>query len=338
MLALAGARLGFDVHIFCPEEDAPASRVAARTVIGQYDDLDAVRRFAWRCDVVTYEFENVPINTAMAAAEKRPVRPEPQALEVAQDRVIEKRFARSCGADTVAFEPVENAADVARAAMAVGMPALLKTRRMGYDGKGQAWIRSPSQIAEAAAAIGDQQAILEKAAPFVRELSLICARGADGAFAAYDLVENRHEDGILRETTAPATVAAEATKSAHEIAQNMMERFAYVGVLAIEFFELEGGALLVNEIAPRVHNTGHWTMDATGCDQFEQHMRAVAGWPLGDPSATASAVMTNLLGDEVEQALEMAKSPDVRIHLYGKREARPGRKMGHATRIAPLSQ
>lgn len=281
MLAMAAGRLGLDTVIFDPEPDCPASRVAAQTVTAAYEDLEAVARFAASVDVVTYEFENVPVEAARTAAEHAALRPGVRALDVAQDRVTEKTFLNDRGAPTVAFRAVASAEEAHEAAQALGVPAILKTRRFGYDGKGQSVVRSEDDAGAAFAAIGERPAILEAFAPFVRELSIIAARGVDGTVRAYPAGENIHEGGILRETRAPAQLSDATRAEALRIAETILTALDYVGVIGVELFELEDGSLLVNEIAPRVHNTGHWTMDACACDQFEQHVRAVAGWPLG---------------------------------------------------------
>jgi 5-(carboxyamino)imidazole ribonucleotide synthase len=329
MLALAAGRLGLDVVIFDPEPDCPASRVAAQTITAAYQDLDAVARFAASVDVVTYEFENVPADTAQAASQHAPLRPGVMALDVAQDRVTEKTFLNDHGAPTVAFRAVASAEEARAAAEALGVPAILKTRRFGYDGKGQAVVHTVDGAGEAFAAIGEQPAILEAFAPFVRELSVIAARGVDGAVRAYRAGENTHEGGILRETRAPAPVSDETGAEVLRIAETILTALDYVGVIGVELFELEDGRLLVNEIAPRVHNTGHWTMDACLCDQFEQHIRAVAGWPLGDPEPFAAARMINLIGADADDWTRWLTEPGAALHLYGKRETRDGRKMGH---------
>ena len=335
MLALAAARLGFDVAVLTPEADGPAARVAARSWVADYTDEGALGELARAADVVTYEFENVPVAAvdrleAMGAT----VLPGRRALEVAQDRVAEKRFMREHGLAVVEFEAVEDARQLAAALERIGLPALLKTRREGYDGKGQAWVRSPEDAATAWAAIEGAPAILEAEARFVRELSIIAARGRDGAVAAYPLGENTHEGGVLRRTTAPAGNAPEA--EARRIAETILNGLNYVGVIGVELFEFADGRLLVNEIAPRVHNTGHWTQDACEVDQFEQHVRAVAGWPLGPTEPRSGAVMENLLGEDALRWAELAAEPGARLHLYGKREARAGRKMGHVNRLQPL--
>ena len=337
MLALAAARLGFDVAILTPEPDAPASRVAARTIVAAYDDPAALAELAGIADVVTFEFENVPVAAidrliALGAV----VAPGRQALATAQDRVLEKSFFREIGVPSVDFAEIGAVADIAPALARLGAPAVLKTRREGYDGKGQAWIRSADEAEAAWAAIGAAPAILEAKADFVREVSVIAARGPDGAVACYPLSENRHEHGVLRYSTVPAGSSARTATQALAIATDLLGRLDYVGVMGVEMFELADGALLVNEIAPRVHNSGHWTLDACEVDQFEQHIRAVAGWPLGPTEPFAAVEMENLLGAEALDWARLAADPAARIWLYGKREAAPGRKMGHVNRLKPL--
>ena len=337
MLALAAARLGFDVAVLGRESDAPAGRVAAKLIVGDYADPASLHALAKACDVVTFEFENVPAEAVEAlAAEGVRVAPGARALEVAQDRLAEKTFLNAHGCPTVAFAPIDDPADIAPALSRLGAPALLKTRREGYDGKGQAWVANAYEAEAAWEAIGAAPAILEARCAFVREVSIVAARGADGAFAAYPLAENRHEDGVLRTSLAPADATPIVRAEAERIARTIAEALDYVGVLAVEMFELADGGLLVNEIAPRVHNSGHWTLDGCEVDQFEQHIRAVAGWPLGPTAAQARAEMTNLLGDETENWEALAADPSARLHLYGKRDAAPGRKMGHVTRLAPF--
>ena len=337
MLALAAARLGFDVVILTPELDAPASRVARETLIAPFDDPDALARLADLCDVITYEFENVP---AAAAARLKalgaPVAPNDRTLAVAQDRVAEKTFLNEAGVRTVAFLPVDSAQDAVAAATQLGAPALMKTRREGYDGKGQKWVEHAAQAGAVFEALGGVPCILEAPADFVRELSVIAARGRDGALAIYPLGENHHEGGILRRTVAPAPASPDLSAQAERIAAQILTRLDYVGVIGIELFELADGRLLANEIAPRVHNTGHWTQDGCEVCQFEQHIRAVAGWPLGPTDARARVEMLNLLGDEAGTWAKLAAEPETRLHLYGKREAKPGRKMGHINRLSRL--
>jgi 5-(carboxyamino)imidazole ribonucleotide synthase len=338
MLAMAAARLGFDVVVLTPEPDAPASRVAARTIVAEYTDPGALAELARLTAVVTYEFENVPaaaVDALLAAGAD--VAPGGQALATAQDRVTEKCFFRSIGAPTVDFEAIDGPTDIPAALERLGAPALLKTRREGYDGKGQTWVADAADADDAWRRIGAAPAILEARASFRRELSVIAARGPDGVVAIYPLAENHHEDGILRRSIAPA-VADEATaRHAVEIATEALTRLDYVGVLGLELFETDGGALLVNEFAPRVHNSGHWTLDACEVDQFEQHIRAIAGWPLGPTTLLAAAEMENLLGEAALDGAALARDPAARLWLYGKREAAPGRKMGHITRLSPLS-
>lgn len=334
MLSQAASRLGFDVVILDPEPDSPAGRVSARQIVAVYDDPEALSELGRACDVVTFEFENVPAASVerLEAAGAR-VAPGPLALATAQDRVAEKTFLNGVEAPTVAFAPVATLAELTAAIDALGLPALLKTRRDGYDGKGQVWIRSPEDAEAAFSALGGRPAILEAAADFVRELSVIAARGRDGAVAVYPLGENHHAGGVLRTTLAPAEVPTTTQRRAEQIARSILEGLDYVGVIGVELFEMADGALLVNEIAPRVHNTGHWTQDGCVCDQFEQHVRAVVGWPLGPTAAHARIEMSNLLGDEIDQWPALAADPAVRVHLYGKAEARPGRKMAHVNRV-----
>ncbi len=337
MLSQAAARLGFNVVILDPEENCPAARVSQGQLVGAYDDPTALTVLGRVAQAVTFEFENVPATSVERLAEAgAAVAPGPKALAAAQDRVEEKTFLNRVGATTVDFVPVDTLDDFVAGLERLGTPALLKTRREGYDGKGQIWVRAASEAADAWSAVGGKPAILEAKADFTRELSVIAARGRDGSVAVYPLGENVHEGGVLRTTTAPAAVDAATEARAHEIAEAILNGLDYVGVLGVELFDLGEGRLLVNEIAPRVHNTGHWTQDGCACDQFEQHIRAIAGWPLGPTAAHARVEMTNLLGDEIERWRELAGEADTRLHLYGKAEARPGRKMGHANRVRPL--
>ena len=334
MLALAAARLGFDTCILTPEEEAPASRVAASSLVAAYDDPVALAEFAARCQVATVEFENVParvVDRLLAAGVR--MAPGPLALATAQDRIAEKTFFGSVGVDCAPFVAIDRVEDLADALKRIGAPALLKTRREGYDGKGQAWIRAPQDAEAAFAAIGAASAILEGRVDFVRELSIIAARSWSGEIAAYPLAENTHEHGVLRRTVAPAAVRETTAAAARQIADRLLTGLDYVGVMGVELFEMADGRLLVNEIAPRVHNTGHWTLDACEVDQFEQHIRAVAGWPLGPTRPFARAEMINLLGDEADAWAAYAADPAARLWLYGKSGARPGRKMGHVNRL-----
>jgi len=334
MLALAGARLGLDVAIYSDEPDSPAARVASWSVTAAYDDADALAAFAKRCRLITYEFENVPAQTAQRLqAAGAVVRPGPQALETSQDRLLEKQFLHSLGAATAPFAAVQDAASLEAAIAAVGLPAILKTRRLGYDGKGQARLTRPEDAEAALAAMRGAPCILEGFVRFTREVSIVAARGLDGAMAFYDLAENRHEGGVLAISRAPAASREPTVTEARAIARRLAERLDYVGVFAIEFFELEDGALLANEWAPRVHNSGHWTPDACATGQFEQQVRAVCGWPLGDPTRLHDVEMRNLLGEAAEDWDRLAADPTARLWLYGKRESRAGRKMGHVNRL-----
>ena len=339
MLAMAAARLGFDVAILEPQAGSPAARVAAHSVEAAYDDPEGLARLAALSEVITYEFENVPAAAvARLAALGATAAPGERALATAQDRLTEKAFLNAAGAPTVAFAAVDGPEDLSRAIAQVGLPLLLKTRRGGYDGKGQAWVRTAGDAGSALQSLGGEGLIAEAAAPFVRELSIIAARGRDGRVACYPLSENRHRDGVLRLTVAPAEVSAATAAQAEEIAGRVLEALDYVGVIGIELFELEGGDLLVNEFAPRVHNTGHWTLDGCEVDQFEQHIRAVAGWSLGPTAPLARVEMENLLGDEADRWAALSAEPGARLWLYGKGEARPGRKMGHVNRLSPLKR
>jgi 5-(carboxyamino)imidazole ribonucleotide synthase len=337
MTALAAARLGFDVAVLDPEEQSPAKRTSARAITGAYDDPDALRQLAEVADVITFEFENVPAAaTEILAAAGAEVAPPGRALAIAQDRLAEKTFLNDAGAPTVAFAAVDTPDDIRAALGRLGRPLLVKARRGGYDGKGQAWIESPREAEAVFAAVGARPAIAEAPADFRRELSVIAARGRDGEIALYPLAENHHEDGILRRTVAPAQAAARTIAQAERIAATLLAALDYVGVIGIELFERDDGRLLVNEFAPRVHNSGHWTLDGCEVDQFEQHVRAVAGWPLGPTQAIARVEMTNLIGDEAGDWAKLAAEPETRLWLYGKAEARAGRKMGHVNRLTPL--
>jgi 5-(carboxyamino)imidazole ribonucleotide synthase len=338
MLAMAAGRLGFDVVVLTPEPDSPASRVAAHTVQAAYDDAGALAELACACAVATFEFENVPAEVVAALHGLGvPTAPSDLALATAQDRVIEKTFFRDQGIATVDFTAVDTVNDIVAGLARLGAPALLKTRRDGYDGKGQAWVATPEEAHAAFDRLGGVPMILEARAPFVRELSIIAVRARDGTVAAYPLTENTHRGGVLHLSVAPAKAKASTHEAAISLARTTLERLDYVGVAGIELFELSNGDLLVNEFAPRVHNSGHWTLDACEVDQFEQHIRAVAGWPLGPTQPFAHARMENLLGGDVDDWAKLAAEPDARLWLYGKRETVAGRKMGHVTRLSPLA-
>jgi 5-(carboxyamino)imidazole ribonucleotide synthase len=337
MLTVAATELGFDIAVLTPRENAPDARVAAYAITAAYTDEAALRELADLCDVVTFEFENVPADALeFLAGLGCPIAPGPKALASTQDRVAEKTFLNALGIETVAFAQVDGPDDIGPALERLGAPALLKTRREGYDGKGQRWISTAAEGAAAFAELGGKPAILEARAEFVREVSIIAARGHGEQLAFYPVGENRHADGILKTTVAPAPEWERVQDRAEAIAAAILEDLDYVGVLGVELFELADGRLLVNEIAPRVHNTGHWTQDGAVCDQFEQHIRAVAGWPLGATQPLVAIEMENLLGQEVETWPDIAADPYARLHLYGKGEARPGRKMGHVNRLRPL--
>lgn len=336
MLALAAADLGVRAHIFAPEPDSPAYEVAARHTIGAYEDEAALATFADAVDVVTYEFENVPAATAAFLAARTPLHPGARALAVTQDRLTEKRFVAGLGLPVAPFHPVDSLADLEAAVARLGRPAVLKTRRFGYDGKGQVKITAETDLAQAWEEIGHFPAILEGFVSFAREVSVVAARAADGAFAAFDVCENEHRDHILALTQVPARIGAEAAAAAIEAARQIGEALAYVGVFAVEFFLVEGEAgeqPVVNEIAPRVHNSGHWTSEGAQTSQFHQHVRAVCGFPLGSPVRRGRVTMQNLIGDEAGDWRAILAEPGAHLHLYGKREARPGRKMGHVTRV-----
>jgi 5-(carboxyamino)imidazole ribonucleotide synthase len=334
MLSLAAANLGLKCHIFAPEKDSPAFQVSDAHTIAAYDDEKALAKFAASVDAVTYEFENVPAATVEFLEKLTIVRPGSKALAVAQDRLAEKSLARELGAMTAAFAPVESMADLESATVATGLPAILKTTRMGYDGKGQAKITMAADLGPALAAMKGQPAILESFVHFKSEFSVVCARAADGGFAAFDIAENVHRDHILHTSTVPARIDPELAEEAVYVARRIAETLDYVGVMGVEFF-LGDGVIYVNEIAPRVHNSGHWTMNACLVSQFEQHIRAVAGWPLGSTTRHSDVVMTNLLGDDAATWAALASEAGTAIHLYGKAESRPGRKMGHINRITP---
>lgn len=336
MLAIAAAQLGLRAHVYAPEADPPAGEVAAAVTRGGWEDRAALEAFAGAVDVVTYEFENVPAATVDILEPLVPVRPGRKALAVAQDRVDEKSFLNGIGVATAPFAAVDDAASLDAAIREIGAPAILKTRRLGYDGKGQARIAAAGDAAAALAEMRGAPAVLEGYVAFAREISVIAVRGLDGAVLAYEPGENVHEAGILRRTTVPAGAAPAVVEEAKAIAGRILDALRYVGVIGVEFFETAEGGLLVNEIAPRVHNTGHWTIEACAADQFQNHIRAVAGWPLGPAIRHADAVMENLIGDEAHDWARLSAEPGAALHLYGKAEARPGRKMGHVTRVSAL--
>jgi len=339
MLAIAALKVGLRAHIFSPEAAAPAYDAAAARTVSAFENEEALARFAEAVDVTTYEFENVPVKTVEFLAGRVPVRPGARALALTQDRLVEKTFLRDLGMKTAAFVGVEDAGALARAVAELGRPAILKTRRFGYDGKGQSLIREGSNVAAVHRALGSAPMILESFVAFEREASVVAARSLEGEIVAFDLSENEHEKHILARTRAPARVSAETEIEARRIASAILEALDYVGVLAVELFvtrDRQGReGLVVNEIAPRVHNSAHWTLEGAQTSQFEQHIRAIAGWPLGAPTRRGRAEMHNLIGEDAEEWRDILAQPDLCLHLYGKLEIRPDRKMGHVTRIFP---
>ncbi|MBV9653864.1 MAG: 5-(carboxyamino)imidazole ribonucleotide synthase [Acetobacteraceae bacterium] len=336
MSAMAAARLGYRAHVLTPEEDSPAAQVSASVTIGDYEDVAALRRFAEAVDVITFEFENVSAEGLDLLASLRPVRPSPDALRVSQDRVLEKSFVNANGVPTAPWQAVEDVASLRDAAARLGFPCILKTTRLGYDGKGQALLRGPADVAPAYADLDPKPLILEGFVDFGAEISVVVARGLDGSVSVFDTVENRHREHILDLTLAPAPIPEALAAGAQEIAAKLAGALGLVGLLAVEMFVDATGRVLVNEIAPRPHNSGHWTIDACPASQFELHVRAVAGLPLPAATRHSDAVMKNLVGPE-ETALwpTVLATPGLIPHLYGKSEARPGRKMGHVTRLFP---
>ena len=335
MLAMAAHRLGLRAHIYCPDPDSPAFDVTPLKTVAAYDNLPALARFAAAVDAITWEFENVPAEIVKYRGISDLLRGSSAALDISGDRRHEKRFLQACGLAVAPWQAVDSIADLRIAFAAIGAPAVLKTRRFGYDGKGQRTLQTEDELPSAINALAGAPAILEAHIPFDLELSVILARGENGAVAAYDPVENVHENHILRTSTVPAAIAPGIAEAALAAAATIAEALDYVGVIGVEFFVTGGEKpLLINEFAPRVHNSGHWTAAACAVSQFDQHIRAVAGWPLGDPARFADAQMRNLIGDEVLQAPLTAASGEY-VEIYGKREIRPGRKMGHTVRLAP---
>lgn len=329
MMAMAAAHMGYHVHIYCPEEACPASEVAQRTTTATYEDHTAIAAFARSVDVVTYEFENIPLPPVEEVARHVPVYPAPSLLAVAQHRVKEKQAVRALGIATAPFMPVSSLAELEAAVAALGLPAVLKTCTMGYDGKGQVMLKEGTNLNAAWSSLKTDDAILEGYVPFSMEISVIIARGEDGTTAHYCPVENIHEHHILSQTIAPASIPPALQLRAEEMARTIAEGLNLRGLLAIEMFVTENSDLLVNELAPRPHNSGHWSMDACVTDQFEQAVRAVCGLPLGNPARLCDARMINLIGDQADSWHSHAAQPNAKLHLYGKSESRPGRKMGH---------
>jgi len=339
MFAIAARRMGYRVHTFSPDADTPTGQVADLEVIAPYDDLDAVRRFASAVSVVTFEFENVPTRTAQAAAEHAPVRPRGEVLHTTQHRIREKTFLANLGLPLTPFRTVSTSQDLARAVADLGCPSILKTADFGYDGKGQVRVISPGQAESAWSSIGRVPAVLEAFIEFEREVSVVAARGADRSYADWGVIESRHSNHILDISVAPAAVPYVVSREARELTRAVLQALDVVGVLCVEFFVQPGGRLLINELAPRPHNSGHFSVDASVTSQFEQQLRAVCGLPLGSTELLRPAAMANLLGDLWQNGepnwLAALAHPEVKLHLYGKVEPRSGRKMGHLTALAP---
>ena len=336
MLSVAAARLGFRTHIFEPGANPPAADVAHSITTASYDDVEALAAFAKACDVVTFEFENIPTAALDVIESITPIHPNREALRTSQDRLIEKTFLKNLGLKVAPFADIASANDLKAALETIGAPSILKTRRFGYDGKGQSRLRSVDDAASALADMAEHPAVLEGFVEFSAEVSVIGARSATGEVACYDPGENVHRDGILHTTTVPARLTASQRMDAVLLAANILNSLDYVGVMGVELFVTPQG-FIVNEIAPRVHNSGHWTQNGCTVDQFEQHIRAVAGWPLGDGSRYADVVMENLIGDDMNRVPELVKNRDTALHLYGKADVKPGRKMGHINIVQRLS-
>lgn len=332
MLSVAAARLGFTCHIFEPGAAPPAGHTTLQVTTADYEDTAALTAFAKSVDVVTYEFENVPTSALDTIESIVPIRPGRDALRISQDRLTEKVFLEGLGLAVAPFADVSDAAGMAAALQQIGTPSILKTRRFGYDGKGQMRLQQPGDAEEALAGMKGAPSILEGFVDFSHEVSVIAARSVSGEVACFDPGENVHRNGILHTTTVPARLSGAQRTDAVLMAGKILSALDYIGVLGVELFVTSGG-LVVNEIAPRVHNSGHWTQNGCAVDQFEQHIRAIAGWPLGDGARHADVVMENLIGDDVDKVPEIAGEKNAALHLYGKAEAKPGRKMGHVNRI-----
>ena len=331
MLSVAASRLSFKTCIFEPGANCPASHVADSHVQAGYDDIDALTKFAQSCDVITYEFENIPTEALDTIEAITPIHPNLEALATSQDRFFEKNFLTRIGLQTAPYAAVENAETLEQAIDQIGTPAILKTRRMGYDGKGQSRLMSPDDATQAITDMAGAQAVLEGFIDFTHEVSVIGTRGIDGQISCFDPGENVHRDGILHTTTVPAKLSPSQRTDAILLTANILNSLNYVGTMGVELFVTATG-LIVNEIAPRVHNSGHWTQQGCTVDQFEQHIRAIAGWPLGDGSRHSNVVMENLIGDDVDRIPDIAKTTAA-IHMYGKADAKQGRKMGHINTV-----
>jgi 5-(carboxyamino)imidazole ribonucleotide synthase len=335
MTAMAAARLGYRVHTFCPDRNAPASHVSWHNTVAAYDNKSALKAFAETVDVVTFEFENIPAATTEHLAALKPTRPKPNVLYLTQERLREKRFLASINVPTTRFLDVARQEALESAVKALGRPAILKSAEFGYDGKGQVRIDGDMDLFEAWVKMGGEVGILEAYVDFVREISVIVARSPDGSTAIYQPVENQHKNHILDVTLVPARISQAVAGRAEAIARHIANEIGLVGLLAVEMFVTHNDEVLVNELAPRPHNSGHWTIDGCITSQFEQFVRAVCGLPLGSTERHSDAVMKNLIGDDANGARELLNDPAVKLHLYGKAEARPGRKMGHYTRLSP---
>jgi len=331
MMAMAAAEMGYHVHIYCPEKDSPASEVARYHTIGEYNDIKKLVRFAESVDVVTYEFENIPASPVAAIAKIVSVFPSPQILATSQHRVLEKQAMRDMGIATAPFVPVSSLEELRFAVRAIGFPAVLKTARMGYDGKGQIILRKESDVKTAIDKLGSKELILEGFIDFTMEISVIVARDSEGNIECYCPVQNTHKNHILHETIAPAPIDKKLATKAETIAKKIAQEVDLIGLLAIEMFVTNDDKILVNEIAPRPHNSGHWTIDAAITSQFEQAIRAVCSLPLGNPARLCDARMLNLIGDDVNDWKKYSNEPNAKLHLYGKKETKAGRKMGHVT-------
>jgi len=340
MLAMAAARLGLRCQVFSPDPESPAFDVVLNATCAEFADVEALELFANDVDVITYEFENVPSAAALILGARRPVLPDRKILETTQDRLAEKDFVKRLGIGTADYADVPSIASLRAAIEVIGLPAVLKTRRFGYDGKGQAILREGDDPDRIWKELDTKSAILEAFIPFEREISVIAARSADGHVECFDVTENEHRDHILKISRAPAAIPDALAEQARAIAEKIANALGYVGVLAVEMFVLAdpaGPKVLVNEIAPRVHNSGHWTLDGASISQFEQHIRAIAGWPLGKPVRHGEVTMTNLIGDEINDYEQWLTVPGATVHLYGKGRPRPGRKMGHVTQVGVKS-
>lgn len=332
MMIHAASRMGYQTMVFCDQIDCPASHVANKSVIAPYDDLEAITAFAKQCAVATFEFENIPHQTVQRLEEDTLVRPNWKALFISQNRLREKKFVNDLGIHTAEFRAVNHEQELRDHVEAFGQSCILKTTELGYDGKGQYRIGKETELGEVWTACRGKEMILEKIVPFAKEISVVAARGVNGEYVSFSPVENVHRNGILDTTTAPAMIDQQIVDEAVKHTRTMMDALDYIGIMAVEFFVTIDGNLLVNEFAPRPHNSGHWTIDACCTNQFEQHIRAVCGIPLGDPTMLCRAEMKNLLGLESQEWDKYLNQPATKLHLYGKKECKPGRKMGHVTK------